>query len=87
MEGPTFILFDLTSQAAFSGFLNVHSKRLLIQNKLLLTLREITKVKNIEKKFQQTMIKNILCTREKGGRLKIFCRPKLFETLPDSNFE
>ena len=52
MEGPTFILFDLTSQAAFSGFLNVHSKRLLIQNKLLLTLREITKVKNIEKKVQ-----------------------------------
>ena len=34
-----FILFDLTPQAAFLGFLNVDSKLLLIQNYLLLIFK------------------------------------------------
>ena len=34
-----FSLFDLTLQAAFSGFLNIDSKLLLIQNLLLLIFK------------------------------------------------
>ena len=31
--------------------------------------------------------KNILCTRENGSKLKMFWRPKLFDTLPESASE
>ena len=37
--GNEFMLFDLTPQAAFLGFLNVNSKLLLIQNYLLLIFK------------------------------------------------
>ena len=37
-----FSLFDLTPQAAFSGFLNIDSKLLLIQNLLLLIFKVYT---------------------------------------------
>ena len=35
----SFALFDLTTQAAFVGFLNANSKLLLIQNHLLLIFK------------------------------------------------
>ena len=51
-------------------------------------IREITKVKNIEEKVSMNNEKkDIICTRENGNRLKMFGRPKLFDTLSDSASE
>ena len=47
-------------------------------------IREIMKVKNTEEKISiNNENKNILCTRENGRKLKMFWRPKHFDTLPD----
>ena len=81
------------------GFFNVNSKLFLKQNHLLLIFKIyiynsrrseslimilLTRVKNIEEKISvNNEKKNILCTREKGSKLKMFWKPKLFDILPD----
>ena len=41
----------------------------------------------MEKKISINNEKNTLCTKENDIKLKIFSRPKLFDTLLNSTFE
>ena len=55
-----FTLFDLTSLAAFSGFLNNDSKLLLLQNHLLLIIKIIYNSRRSETLILKYLIREIM---------------------------